>query len=60
MSVTVSPLPDHDVKELWVYAQEDPGERGLLQGALQRTADRRKTLLVRPAAVDSPSDPGGD
>jgi len=52
-------LADHDVKELWIYAQKDPGERGLLQGALQRAADRRKILLVRPAEVDSPCDPGG-
>ena len=52
-------LADHDVKELWIYAQKDPGERGLLQSALQRTADRRKILLVRPAAMDSPDDLGG-
>ena len=46
-------LADQDVKDLWIYAQKEPGQRGLLQGALQRTADRRKILLVRPAEVAS-------
>ncbi|MDM0110516.1 hypothetical protein QTI66_00015 [Variovorax sp. J22R133] len=52
-------LADHNVKELWIFAQKDPGERGLLQGALQRSADRRKILLVRPAEVDAPGDTSG-
>ncbi|TNV11206.1 hypothetical protein FH968_22495 [Buttiauxella sp. B2] len=43
-------LNDKDVQTLWVYAQRDPGERGLLQGALQRTADQRKIQLLRPIA----------
>jgi hypothetical protein len=48
-------MPDEDVAAMWVYAQEDPRERALLQAALQRVADRRKVRLLRPEATD-PSD----
>jgi hypothetical protein len=50
-------LRDEDVATLWVYAQEDPGERALLQAALQRVADRRKIRLVRPEATDPSATP---
>lgn len=43
-------LNDNELQTLWVYAQSDPGERGLLQGALQRIADQRKIQLLRPIA----------
>jgi hypothetical protein len=49
-------LGDEDVKELWVYAQRNPGQRGLMQAALQRTADRRMIPLVRPAEPAPPID----
>jgi hypothetical protein len=45
-------LRDEDVTTMWVYALGDPGERALLQAALQRVADRRKIHLARP---DTPS-----
>lgn len=42
-------LPDEDVEALWVFAQEDPEDRGLLQSALQREADKRALHLARPS-----------
>lgn len=42
-------LPDEDVEALWVFAQEDPEARGLLQSALQREADKRALHLARPS-----------
>ena len=42
-------LNDEGVKALWVFAQEDPGDRGLLQMALQREADKRALHLARPS-----------
>ncbi|MBD0678664.1 hypothetical protein [Pseudomonas sp. PSB11] len=43
-------LSDKNLRALWIYAQSEPEERGLLQGALQRIADQRKMQLSRPVA----------
>lgn len=41
-------LSDTDLRTLWIYAQNEPEERALLQSALQRIADKRKIQLSRP------------
>jgi hypothetical protein len=56
----VERLADDDVKELWLYAQKDPGLRGMLQGALQRQADRRRIQLVRPVTIEPTNGFGND
>ncbi|HFE4603846.1 TPA: hypothetical protein ACF26J_005690, partial [Klebsiella quasipneumoniae subsp. similipneumoniae] len=43
-------LSDTDLRTLWIYAQNEPEERALLQSALQRIADKRKIQLSRPVA----------
>ncbi|PVZ36140.1 hypothetical protein N438_00922 [Klebsiella sp. GL120222-02] len=42
-------LNANNVKNLWIYAQNDPSERGLLQSALQRSADCQNIILTRPS-----------
>lgn len=43
-------LSDNDLRTLWIYAQNEPEDRALLQSALQRIADKRKIQLSRPVA----------
>ena len=50
----VAPLlrSDAELKNLWNFTDEDPGERALLLAALQTEADKRRVTLIRVARHD--------
>jgi hypothetical protein len=45
---------DADLQALWLFANNDPVERGILEHALQAEADKREVTLVRVAQQREP------